>query len=194
MPYQIFDIRKTNPDAYPLYFLDANVWIYSFTASLVLNVYQKAYVNFVSQIILLHTSNSAVKPKLVLLAQSLSEVINRTLRSGWQEFNEIQRQSGHSTLEYKDYRNTTTHFLTTLQRVCTDFDDRKDYIEVMDDDFKSMKPFVDLLPSLSVQVDFNDLYFAQLMRKHNIPIVTNDGDFVFEDVPIITCNKTLLTL
>jgi hypothetical protein len=185
MPYLIHDIRTTPPDAFPLYFLDANALIYHLTPRRGLNVYERSYAGFIDRVMALHTGAGPVKPKFVLLSQSLSEVINTWLRMDMQK-------SGIS--DFKRVYRPSARYQTTLTQLVSDIVNYEPYVELMDDEFKSIDPFGYLLPALSSQVDFNDLYFAEFMRRHNIAIVTNDGDFAFEDVPIITCHAALLAL
>lgn len=58
-----------------------------------------------------------------------------------------------------------------------------------------MEPFtlLDDLKSAN-EADFNDIYYFNLLDHlgENIPIVTHDTDFVFQDHDIITANKKLL--
>jgi predicted nucleic acid-binding protein len=185
MPYQIHDIRTTPPDAFPLYFLDANTLIYHLTPRRGLSDYGRSYADFIDGVMALHTSAAPVKPKFAWLSQSLSEVINRWLRIDMQT-------SGMS--DFKRVYRSSARYQTTLTQLISDLVNYEPYVELMDDEFKSLDPFGYLLPALSPQVDFNDLYFAELMRRHNIAIVTHDGDFNFEDVPIVTCNARLLNL
>ena len=41
--------------------------------------------------------------------------------------------------------------------------------------------------------DFNDLVIADLCRKNDLKLVTDDGDFAGVDLPILTANEKLLT-
>ncbi|MBV6441135.1 MAG: hypothetical protein DYG98_26050 [Haliscomenobacteraceae bacterium CHB4] len=185
MPYQIYDIRTTRPDAFPLYFLDANALIYHLTPRTGLNRYERAYADFIDRTMALHTGSNPVKPRFVWLSMSLSEVINTWLRMD-------MRKAGMTDFKQK-YRPSPL-YQTTLTQLVSDLQGYEPFVELMDDEFTSMDAFGHLLPALSPQIDFNDLYFAEFMRRRNIAIVTNDGDFKFEDVPIITCNAALLAL
>ena len=42
--------------------------------------------------------------------------------------------------------------------------------------------------------DFNDFYYSRLYRNNGYTIVTDDGDFKFEGVQILTANTQLLAL
>jgi hypothetical protein len=41
-------------------------------------------------------------------------------------------------------------------------------------------------------MDFNDLYYCTILKNKGIPIITNDKDFKFEKIDIITANRELL--
>ena len=42
--------------------------------------------------------------------------------------------------------------------------------------------------------DFNDYYYSRFCRNNGYSIVTDDGDFKFEGVEILTANSQLLAL
>ncbi len=42
--------------------------------------------------------------------------------------------------------------------------------------------------------DFNDFYYARFCRNNGYSIITDDGDFKFEGVEILTINQELLRL
>jgi hypothetical protein len=185
MPYQIHNIRRTPPDSFPLYFLDSNALIFHLKPRASLNGLTKPYADFIDGVISLHSGAGPMKPKFVWLSMSLSEVINAWLRMDMSSagLNDFKR----------DYR-PSPRYLTTMTQLVSDLQGYETFVELMDDEFTRINPFRTVLPALSPSVDFNDLYFAELMRSHNIAIVTHDSDFKFEDVPIITCNSTLLAL
>lgn len=184
MPYQIHDIRMTPPDAFPLYFLDANIWIYQLSPRRSLRADFLPYVQFVDSIVNLY-GVGGIEPKFAWLSLSLSEVINTWLRMDMKKV---------GMTDFKRQYRPSSYYQTALSQLVSDLQGYEPLVELIDDEFKSLDPFGYLLPALSPQVDFNDLYFAGLMRQHNIAIVTHDGDFDFEDVPIITCNTRLLNL
>lgn len=186
MPYQIHDIRTTHPDAFPFYFLDANALIYHLSPRATLYGLQRHYASFIDAVVNLHTTSNPVKPRFVWLSLSISEVINAWLRKDFHQ--------ATGMVDFKrDYR-PSSRCLTTLSLLKSDLLGYEPFIEVMDDAFTSMGCFTSLLPSLTSTIDFNDLYFAEFMRKKGIAIVTHDGDFNFENVPIITCHTSLLAL
>lgn len=185
MPYRIHPIGRVKPDAFPAYFLDANVWIYILSPPRLLKRWEREYLDFFMEVIGLHSQNAPVQPKFIWTGQLLSEIINTWLRldfanSGLQSFK-------------RDYR-PSQQCATTLKKLVSDLAGFEPYIQFLDDHFTSLDPFGKILPVMSGSQDFNDLFFYKLMKQQNVPIVTNDGDFAFEDVDIITNNRTLLSL
>lgn len=185
MPYQMHDIRHIRPDAFPLYFLDSNALIYHLTPRKALKHNEALYADFIDEVMALHTGGNPVKPKFIWLSLSISEVINTWLRMDMKKL---------GLTNFKHHYRPSAHYFTTLTLLKSDLAGYEPFVETMDDAFVAMNCFKGLLPALTPDIDFNDLYFAELMRKNNVAIVTNDSDFKFEDVPIITCHPTLLAL
>ncbi len=44
----------------------------------------------------------------------------------------------------------------------------------------------------SASLDFNDAVLADICKKHNFKFLTNDGDFQFGGVEVLTTNPRLL--
>lgn len=185
MPYQIHDIRRTRPDTFPLYFLDSNALIFHLTPRKALRSNERLYADFIDKVMALHTGGKHVEPKFVWLSLSVSEVINSWLR--------LDMKKVRMTDFKRQYR-PSPRYLTTLTQLTSDLQGYEPFVEIMDDAFTAMGCFDNLLPALTPSLDFNDLYFVEFMRTHNIAIVTHDSDFKVEHVPIITCNAALLAL
>jgi hypothetical protein len=43
-------------------------------------------------------------------------------------------------------------------------------------------------------IDFNDFYYYYTFSDRNVVVVTHDGDFAFQDIPIITALPSLIKL
>ena len=66
-------------------------------------------------------------------------------------------------------------------------------MECYDDDFCNLNP-KEFCKQIGSQADFNDHYYHELFVGKDIPIVTDDGDFIFQDIEIITNNKNLIKI
>jgi len=185
MAFRVYDIRKTPPDTFPFYFLDANVWIYYLKPRSTLKREEQLYVRFVDGIIRLSDEHPD-KPKFVWCSILLSEIINTLLRID-------MKSRGMS--DFKNQYRPSNFYRNSLSALVSDLQGFEPYIKLVEDGFTTMDVFNGLLMNFSPSVDFNDLYYVQLVRSmQGTAIVTNDGDFQFEDVPIVTLNTALLSL
>lgn len=205
MAYLIHNINSFVVEDYPLYFCDANVWIATLKYYGVcggINDYEIPYQDFISAIVNLNelSDPTAVKrrknkPKIILTSLVLSEVINSYMRNvamkaffgGADEFKKHDFK--------RDYRdNSASDYKDQLKNLCTDIIAFSDYTIFYNDDFSLIEPFkiITFLPT--IDADFNDLYYYTYFKDKNIPIVTHDKDFKFEDMSIITSNRELLRI
>lgn len=203
MPYLIYDIKEFDPQEYPLYYCDANVWI----AALKLygiggeEKYEIPYQNFIEAIINLNeivdpdvAKMIKNKPKIVLTSLVLSEIINAFMRNVAMKafFGEDTYQKKKFKRDYRDDPNTD--YKLQLRNICSDLDALRSYILLVNDSFETINPFSFLHELPNVKQDFNDLYYYHFLKEKNIPFITHDGDCNFENIKIITANKYLLGL
>lgn len=193
MPYNILRLSSIRPDAYSKYFLDSNVWVYVLQPRKTLNPNVIPYVDFVDDVIALHNSGNPVKPKFIWTSTLLSEVINAMLRIACEDFRK-RLSPLPANFNYKKHFRPTPAFARVLKRICSDLQAYEPYVQVQDDGFSALDLFGDLLPGLSSASDFTDLLYARQMLPLGIPIVTNDGDFAFEDLAVITNHPDLLRI
>jgi predicted nucleic acid-binding protein len=177
------------------YFVDANIWIYAMQDDSLLNRYELLYFNFFYKII---DSELTVKPKILLPVLLFSEIVNSYLRNI--ALPEYKAEQGiHNSVSFnfkKDYR-FTSHYKNSYKKVCDDIMALRDSIIFISDNSIIDDP-TSLLDSNIGEFDFNDYFYYQLCKEHQkenkIIILTNDGDFRFSDIPIITLNREILDL
>ncbi len=213
MAYDLIDIRHLDPQNYSEYFIDANVWIAQLQSqNFVANLRFSPYLDFFEGIISLNIETNPkalklikVKPKIIVTSLLLSEIFNGYLRqvamkvyysveatkAGCHTEEDINKYTRKFDFK-KDYR-PTSDFTTQLKKLKSDFKAYKDYIEFRDDRFNDIGP-ITVIDSISNQSDFNDFYYYYSLEVDQVPIVTDDKDFIFQDIPIITANKTLLKI
>ncbi len=201
MAYLIYDITKVYPDSYKYYFLDANVWIayLKYTGKKPLDAHEQAYIDFFEAVITLHSHPPSLQkklkniPKFIVTSLLLSEIINAYMRNVAMKVYYSSQSKDYKDYEFKkDYR-VTGDYTTQLKLLVNDFVAFKDYIELRDDNFIEIDPY-SILPDIGNQTDFNDYYYFYSFVKEQIPIITNDSDFVFIDLPIITSQRKLLQI
>ncbi len=66
-------------------------------------------------------------------------------------------------------------------------------LHFLDDEFNALEP-LKLLANLTDKYDFNDFYYYNLLKNKNITVVTDDGDFKFKDIEIVTYRYELINL
>jgi len=203
MAYLIHDIEKVLPDQFESYFFDANSWIIAIKLSKHTQhyTYERKYADFFEAVI---NTASLTDPKLIkklkyqptisITSMLLSELINAYMRQiamrMWFGGGEEYRKKNFK----EDYRlDPQSDYNKQLKSLTNDISSYKDFTKVIDDDFKNIDPFT-LINSLSETCDFNDLYYYYRLSELNTCIVTDDSDFHFQDIPIITGNPKLLKL
>lgn len=204
MSYQITDISSLSVDYYPYYYCDANVWIaalkyYGIGCQ---NAYELPYQTFIEAIVNLNEINDPQvekriknKPKIILSSLVLSEIVNAFMRNvAMKAF--FGGNDEYCNYDYKrDYRdNASSDYKSQLTNLCTDILSFKDYTILLSDEFNSINPFDWITQLPTIDTDFNDLYYYKFLIDKNIPFVTHDKDFKFQDIPIITANPRLLKL
>ncbi|NVM66884.1 hypothetical protein FHW88_005202 [Mucilaginibacter sp. SG538B] len=199
MAYLINKISEYTPDAKPLYFFDANAWIAALksTGSGKVDSYEQVYVDFFEAIVNTHTHKDTPQakkiknfPKFVMCSLLLSEIINAYMR---QVAMKLYYGDRYKDFDFKkDYR-PSADYRAKLKSLISDLQAFEDYIDIQDDDFKKIDPF-SIIHQLNADNDFNDFYYFYYLHGKDIPIVTHDGDFIFQDLPIVTNQKKLLNL
>ena len=186
------------------YFIDANVWIAVLkgVASLQPSNYEMPYVEFFDSIIQLNLledrrglkalkKQGKFQPKIVMTSMLMSEIFNAYMRNVAMKLYYSKEELKRN--DYKrNYRNTPDHD-KQLKRLKDEFLAFYDYMEIKDDEFSKNDPKL-ICSQLKSDSDFNDQYYYYLLTDSNIPIVTGDRDFIFQDIEIITNNNELLKL
>lgn len=188
-----------------MYFLDSNTWIWylmaeQFGDEILKKDWQKYYVEFVRGTVLLNSYKDkktlkGVKhqPKIVMTSLLLSEVLNAYLRLLMKEhIDNLPTEKEKKDYTFKKFRDTLTY--KEQHRAIIDvFQGMSPFLHFIDDEFNALKP-LELLINLSDKYDFNDFYYYNLLKNKHITVVTDDGDFDFEDIEIVTYRYDLIKL
>lgn len=194
---------------YEYYFLDANVWFdylaYALTGSKI-DPKRKSYLEFFDLVVSIHLLNIQgvkYKPKFVMTSNLLMEILTSYIFRHAKKLyykRKLNLDPGQITQSNKDYRrNISTDYSIQLKRVVKRILDYSEYIDFWnekEEDFgeKSVKNILTQFSSLN-HCDFNDFYYQYMCkRRKNVAIVTNDGDFAFKGVEVITNNHYLRSL
>jgi hypothetical protein len=175
-----------------MYFLDANVWIYAlqYMSSGSSNDMEQLYVDYFSAII-----DDTVQPRILMPSVLFSEIINTYIRQV--AFEDYKRSLGSSNLNFKRDFRPTRDYLNAYDSILDDLSSYKKCLQFIDDK-DILHPVPHYLTKSNIHIDFNDKYYFHLlsviMKNQDLTIVTNDGDFQIENIPILTVNATLLRL
>lgn len=206
--YQFVDIKKYQPTTSDKYLFDANIWLFLLKAPSELNAIQFEYSRFMDKVMsLIDLQKKTLKtefPKIIITALIISEVYNAYLRSSFElwkdnKIHEAITKGDLPAIEKakalelkKDYRKDDD-YLESLKIFRDDLLSYKDYFQI-EDDYATEIDLIDLLNNFPANTDFNDYYYYLYSRMKNLSIITNDGDFVFSGIPIISNNPHLLNL
>jgi predicted nucleic acid-binding protein len=126
------------------------------------------------------------KPRIYINALIYSEVYNACIRSSCDAYN----VASNLDLNPKQYR-ATQDFLSSLKSIRGDFRAYTKFLLIETDLIHSPDDVLDTMPLFS---DFNDHYYFKIAQSKGLSIVTNDRDFKYENIEIITKNGKLLAL
>jgi len=186
MTFQIRDIRDVKPAQGRLYFLDANVWLHRLAESPPTRA--QPYLDFFESLTEL---SGAATPVIVATSLLIAETFNAHLRAGFRLY-QSENPSARGLDFKKDYRETQ-HYKDQRNNFLYQFAAYRDYVQIVPDDVErtDVWQMLERIPSIA---DFNDFYYSRFCRNNNYTIVTDDGDFKFPGVEILTINRSLLEL
>ena len=191
MPLQIKDIDKVDIKGNDLYFVDANVWIYMLQAaqfSKFEKPYHEKYSNFLEKITAYQSKPNP--PKIVVNMLLIAEMLNAFMRQvAMPEYFRKLGEEPKTKNFNKDYRDTND-CQRRLETLIDDFRNYEDYIVFMDLT-TDIPNFLDNYTK-NLSCDVNDYYYYVWAKENKIAIVTDDADYVFDDILIITANKKLI--
>lgn len=194
MSYSNIEKLKNNTAVKPcLYFFDAQIWIYATQAFQISNEeWQMRYVSFFQDII---DNDLVIKPKIILNSLLLSEIINTYMRQiafvEYCNFNDLDKKY----VDYKrEYRNKE-HYKLSYKYINDEINNYRSVIKFIDD-AHIVKDFPNFLKKDILPFDLNDYYYyltcLEYSKANELILVTNDSDFLVNDINILTYNKTLL--
>jgi hypothetical protein len=190
--YNISKLKANTPIINSLYFLDANVWVYAlqYLESPSPNYWEQVYVDFFDDLI-----NERSQPKILMPSVLVSEIINTYIRDV--PFKEFKNKTGKLDAHFKKDFRPSSDYLIAYHSILDDLKSYKNCIQFIDDSC-ILNPSPQFLSKDFTDVDFNDKYYFHLLKELSkttpLTIVTNDGDFHIEDIPILTVHKDLLAL
>lgn len=201
MAYNIVNIDIHVPEEGKLYFFDANVWIFLIDQVIEPRREEKMYIDFFDALINL-SDNPKCKQKPTIAVNSLvvAESFNAYIRMSFDRYKKYLPEDPDNTLSpeeidnlkfKKDYRETDDHDVSK-KRFIDDFAAFSPYLTFLDNNPKLDISYI--LSSLPANTDFNDYYYYETCLNYGCSLVTNDSDFIYADIEIITARADLLRL
>jgi hypothetical protein len=190
MAFLITDVKNENPKSGTSYLFDANIWLAILDENFKKSFYNSS-INFFNKII----NNSVVNgAKIAIPSMLLSEVINRLLKDVYF----IEYLSENSNLEktnyiYKNVYRKSDKYKEDLEIICSSIRDYHQHIHFVSDNANKYT-CKQLIKNIPVHLDMNDYMYTKIAKEQGLVIVTNDGDFQVEDIPIYTSHNGLLSL
>lgn len=181
MKYNIETIKKDTPIK-GVFFFDTNIWIHVVAPTFSSRSEAAKYISFFDKVFKSPSAKIAVSSVLV------SEIINVYIKRI--AFNLYQAESGTtiSASDFKSRYRPTDHYLNHYEIICDEIDQRKDKFIFLPDPLERLS-LNDAFASK--RLDFNDYIFHKLCVESGTTFVTDDGDFLLPDIPILTLNQNL---
>jgi len=189
----IIKLKDNTPVKSCLYFLDAQIWVYATQSFNMSNEnWQLRYVNFFQSII---DNDLVTKPKILLNSLLLSEIINTYMKQiAFVDYCKSLNKSTNEVSYKKEYRKDP-HYKTSFKYINDEIKSYRTIIEFVDDKH-IVNQFPDFLKADILPFDLNDYYFYLTCKEYSkineLICITNDGDFLVNDINILTYNKELL--
>ncbi len=195
MAYTPFAIRTYQPVAGRKYLFDANAWIYILEADLELSNSGKKGIDYADLLQRIKQAGSP-KPKVVLPALILSEVVNRLLRSYYfplfVQNHKTLLTSGSDTQNYKLVYRPHKQFKTDYGFILYNIKAYHHLMELISDGFDGLA-IKTVFNNTDTTLDFNDWILVQIAQRNNYILVSDDSDMLGKDVTIVTGNPKLLS-
>jgi hypothetical protein len=194
MAFRYFDIRNYKARPNELFLFDANVWIAWLNPKDQNQWHRKPYQKFLNILL-----NQKEDPNVILLACVLSEVLNRLLKD---HYLDIFLRSDDGAAGLQKYPEEKDWF-KKVYRPHAQFGKDRDTIFDSIQSFSTNLTFCedgfdtywfDNLKAAPTELDFTDWQIWEAARELGATIITDDGDFVLENFPILTARKQLLDL
>lgn len=167
------------------YFLDANIWITYLINPQFPKPKELVYMGFFEKLI---------ENQIPIFSHSLiiSEVINAMLRIAFKAYkvnlsldpSNRLTQTQIQKLDFKKNYRITSDYVHHLRNIKGDLGAYIPFVEVLDDQFKSDLDY--LVKNFPENSDFNDFFYHRMAMATDLTIVTDDGDFCYNNIDILS--------
>ena len=174
-PITVFNHNFTSQDKI---FLDANIWLYLYGPPKLKSRWRPIYNTVFNDIL---KANS----QIYIDALVVSEFINTYARLEW------KLTSPHIN-QFKDFRNDPS-FKPVAVNIAADVKLVLNHCSQVESGFTTL-PMNSLLNDYATgDFDFNDQVITEICKSNGFTLITNDGDFKTQKIPVLTANQSLLS-
>ncbi len=179
MTHRALEVSGYNFTSRDRLFLDANIWLYNFCPdtqppkpSRKIEIYSKAFNDIQN-----------VKSRIYIDVLVISEFINRYARLRWRH--------EKPDMDFKDFRNGAD-FRDVAREIAVQSGRVLSFCSRVESGFEELR-IDDLLHTYEAgESDFNDQVIAELCKREGLTLMTDDGDFQYPEISILTANRRLL--
>ena len=158
-------------------FLDTNIWFYLYGPKGSKSHWVQLYSTVFNRIL-------SPKSKIYIDVLVLSEFINTYSRTQW-KFVTRHIES------FKDFRNSSD-FKPVAQEIADKVTSILKHCSRIESGFSTLA-INDLITDYAAgNSDFNDQVITEICRSNKLTLITHDGDFRSQEIPILTANSQLL--
>ena len=177
MRYKAGEVRHYNFTAQDNLFLDANIWLYLYGPPKPRSYWRSIYESVFNRIL-------RSKSRIYIDVLVLSEFINAYARLKW-------RDASSYPNTFKTFRSSSD-FKAVAQDIATHVRQIMKRCTRIESSFATLG-MDDLLNDYATgDFDFNDQVITEICKNNGFTLITNDGDFNTQQIPILTANRTLL--
>ena len=179
MKHKVKDVRNYNFTEKDQLFLDTNIWLYLHGPQKPRYYWEKIYSNVFKRI---KNAKSKIYIDVLVVSEFINTYTHRKMKLVAPRFK-----------NFKAFRNSH-HFKPVAKDVTADAKRVMQHCLQIDSGFKTLKTD-DLLDDYAKgDSDYNDQVITELCKNNGYTLITNDKDFRTQEIPILTANKSLLSI
>ena len=177
MKYKAAEVRNYNFTPQHKLFLDANIWLYLYAPHKPGDPSVQTYSNVFNCIL-------KAQSQIYIDVLVVSEFINTYARKKW-------RLVAPHLNPFKVFRNSR-HFKPVAKAIAAEVKQIMKHCSRIESGFATLA-IEDLLDDYAIgNFDFNDQVITQLCKSNGLTLITDDGDFETQEIPVLTANRDLL--
>ena len=177
MKHKAVEVLKYNFAPHDRLFMDANIWLYldgpQKSNSNLRTIYSKVFSRILN-------AGSQIYIDVLIV----SEFINSYARVRWKVVAPHRKT-------FRDFRNSPA-FKTVATDISADVKRILKHCSLIESGFETLKLDDVLNEYATGKYDFNDQVITEVCKTNGLTLITNDGDFKSQEIPVLTANSRLL--